>query len=142
MNEFVWKEAFNIGIEEVDEQHRSLLKLLNECEVKAKDVNQKLVFDEDDFNKIQNLINELAAYIDTHFKTEEKLMRSISYPRLEHHQNIHQMLTEQVVNLKESVDNKKKSAIKSISVLLKDWYIQHIMDEDKKIGAYMLSHNK
>jgi len=142
MNEFVWKEAFNIGIEEVDEQHRSLLKLLNECEVKAKDVNQKLVFDEDDFNKIQNLINELAAYIDTHFKTEEKLMRSISYPRLEHHQNIHQMLTEQVVNLKESAGNKKKSAIKSISALLKDWYIQHIMDEDKKIGAYMLSHKK
>ena len=63
-----------------------LLKLLNECEVKAKDVNQKLVFDEDDFNEIQNLINELTAYIDTHFKTEEKLFKI--HPGFKKHQHI------------------------------------------------------
>jgi len=28
---FIWKDSFNIGIEEIDQQHREFMELLNEC---------------------------------------------------------------------------------------------------------------
>jgi len=142
MGEFIWKKSFNIGVVEVDKQHKELLELLNKCIDEAKIIKQKAIFDEKIFSDVQNLINELVKYTDYHFKTEEKLMRSVNYPDLEHHLSIHHMLTEQVIQLKNRIDKKDKGAINSIIDLLRNWYMQHIMDEDKRIGAHVLSIKK
>ena len=139
MDEFVWKEIFSIGVDEIDKQHQALLKLLNRCIQEAEKVKKKATLGSDDFNAINDLISELAAYTDTHFKTEEQLMRSVNYPEFENHQNKHRILTEQVVHLEKNVINKETSAITSITTLLKDWYVEHILDEDKRIGAYIQS---
>lgn len=142
MAEFVWKEIFNIGVDEIDSQHQSLLTLLNKCIDEAQVVNQKPVLGEDDVSDIHTLINELEAYANNHFKAEEKLMGSVNYPELKQQLERHKFLREQVEQLKKEVNNLNKGAINSMVGLLRDWYVQHIMDEDKRIGDYIRSIQK
>ena len=139
MTEFIWKESFSIGIDEIDKQHQELLKMLNRCIKESEKGKEKSKLAGDDFNAINEIINELSAYTDTHFKTEEQLMHSVNYPELKQQQDKHRMLTGQVIQLKENVSNKEMSAVNSITALLRDWFIEHIMDEDKRIGAYIRS---
>ncbi len=131
MDQFVWKEIFSIGIDEIDSQHKTLLKCLNECLQKT-----ELTGDEAD---IHDLLTQLKTYVVIHFQTEEKLMKSVNYPEFEWHRKQHRLLTEQAEQLEKEVHSGKKHVIASLTALLRDWYIQHILEHDKRIGAYVLS---
>lgn len=131
MDEFVWKESFSIGIEEIDLQHQTLLKCLNECINKAPATLEDGV--------VLALLDEIRMYADTHFKAEENLMRSVSYPELEEQQQQHNFFVEQLAQMERAVNSGDKHVISSLAAFLRDWFVQHILEQDKRIGVYMLS---
>lgn len=131
MDQFIWKENFNIGVDEADFQHQTLLKCLNECIEKAP-------LTDEDFD-IHGLLDELKTYMDTHFKFEEELMRSVNYPELELQRKQHRLLTAQVEQMEREVNSGKRHVIVNLAALLKDWFMQHILEDDKRIGAYLIS---
>ena len=63
MATIAWKKSFSVGIKEIDEQHKYLLKLINAfSEEKKRSSDTKVLF---------GMLNELVKYADSHFTKEE-----------------------------------------------------------------------
>ena len=64
---FPWDDNFNTGLPTVDEQHRNLVRLLN-------DLAGQVAFKSDDL-VLDRLFDELADYTVYHFTSEEAIWR-------------------------------------------------------------------
>ena len=139
MTEFVWKERFNIGVQEIDHQHQSLLRILNEFIEETRRLKNKEQPTEEDFSPIFTLVRELQNYTDTHFLDEEELMQSLKYPRLKEHRKIHRSLRGHVERMEQKIETVDRNELNKMVLVLRDWYLEHILVEDKKIGTFILS---
>ncbi len=129
-----WNESFRIGIDDVDSQHQALLKCLNECMHEA-------AFAEGlaDVVEMYILLHELNTHADHHFESEERLMQKVNYPELGVHQQQHRLFEEQVGQLVRAVNSGEAPVVAYLTTFLRDWYIRHILEDDKRIGVYMHS---
>ena len=139
MTEFVWKERFNIGVQEIDSQHQSLLRILNEFIEETRRLKNIEHPSDEDFIPLYALIRDLQNYTDTHFLDEEELMQSVNYPQFEEHRKIHRGLRGRVERMEQNIDTMDKIELNKMVLVLRDWYLEHILVEDKKIGTYILS---
>lgn len=129
MEQFVWKASFALGIDEIDLQHRMLLKHLNDC-IRYASVHDSTV-------DTHGIIDDLKAYARLHFTAEESLLRKIGYPESALHQQRHRLFEEQVTQMEQAVTSGEKYAVTSLISFLKDWYMQHVLVEDKRYAEYM-----
>jgi len=129
MNLFKWKNGFDIGIAEIDEQHRSFLDCLNDCS--AQIVSEKKASID------QGLIDRLRAYAAMHFRFEENLMVAKGYPEIEQHRKMHEYFESQVAELEASITNQRGRSIESVLSFLRDWFLNHIIEQDKKYAPYV-----
>jgi hemerythrin len=119
MDLFRWKETFNTGIEEVDRQHQLFLQLLNDAHANAVAAEPGSID--------PALAAKIKAYAAMHFRYEESLMQSIALPDLERHQKEHRFFESQ---LETAFTRTDKKAAEGIFVLLRDWLLHHILEED------------
>lgn len=131
MQALIWKESFNTGIDEIDSEHQTLLQCLNECST----LSPLTVSD----TTVQDLINILMLYVASHFRTEEAFMKSINFPDLELQIQQHRLLSEQVEQIGKAFASGEKQLVTSLAALLRDWFVRHILEEDKRIGTFMAS---
>jgi hemerythrin len=81
---FKWKQEYELGIKEVDKQHKELFDIGNE--LYSFTICNSNVDRHDD---IKNIIEKLISYSEEHFKYEEFFMESHDYPDLKEHKNEH-----------------------------------------------------
>ena len=124
MNFFTWKDSFAIGVEELDRQHKVFLENLNECYQQASR-NSSAGID-------RHLHEELKNYAATHFRFEEALLQSKGYPNLESHVRQHKYFESQVAELDAKQAGGKVRTTESLFVFLRDWFLCHILEDDKK----------
>jgi hemerythrin len=124
MGFFVWKDSFNIGNELVDSQHRQFLEILN--------IYYEMMFGEKKEAVDKELINKLKNYAVTHFRSEEGLMESVGYAEIEQHRNQHKTFESMVRDFESAHLQGKSESLRNAVMLLRDWFINHILDEDKK----------
>jgi len=126
---FLWKDSFNIGNGEIDRQHRSFLEMLNEYYDSGSGATRDNIDD--------RLIVRIKEYAAMHFRFEEQLMREAGYTETEHQQKQHRYF-ESLVSDIESIHRKGRSDdLKRILLLLKDWFLQHILEEDRKFVPHI-----
>lgn len=63
MSEFGWKEIYSVGVEEIDQQHKDFLKLINRLNILQGKGDPPLL--------ISRYLRELGAYAAYHFASEE-----------------------------------------------------------------------
>jgi len=135
VSEIEWKPFYSINIEEIDNQHRKLVNMLNQL---AGSLHKGVVNEE-----IGNVLKQLVEYTRDHFSAEEKLMREIEYQGYVPHKKMHQDLTDQVVVILKNIRNGKKVDVFDMMSFLQRWLINHIVEEDMKIGkAWQSRRNK
>ena len=66
-----WNETLNIGVPEIDYQHRNLVSMLNALAKAIEEGTTDTV--------LREILDELNAYILTHFAAEERIMERIGY---------------------------------------------------------------
>ncbi len=129
-----WDDKFLTGVSEADNQHKKLVKLINELYDTMKQGKEQ--------NIIGKIIDELAKYAIVHFSTEEKLMQKYGYPGLANHKREHEIFIQKVEEFKkEQAEGKITLSIKVLN-FLKDWLINHIMGTDKEYGPFLTSRMK
>lgn len=128
---FVWSDDLSVGIQEIDEQHKVLVGLLNELHLAVSDHRGSAV--------CRGILDQLAEYTRVHFAVEESLMRILGYPDHENHKHEHEMLTGQVVDLQGKLDAGKVAISFELLHFLKVWLTKHINESDKRYGGYFLS---
>lgn len=125
---FQWSEAYNIGVQEVDEQHQVLVSLLNQLHEAIREHRGKAASRE--------ILDRLAEYTRTHFLLEESLMRLTHYPGFEVHKQQHEDLIKQVQDLQHKLDHENVAITFELLHFLKNWLTQHINDSDKRFGSF------
>ncbi|MBI9080587.1 MAG: hemerythrin family protein [Pseudodesulfovibrio sp.] len=130
MSKLDWDDILDIGLPELDNQHKRLLALSNSL-IQAMTVGKGK-------EVLQLLFEEIKGYTAYHFADEERYMRQIGYPHQEEHANIHKEMTQQVDEFREKLLNSKVSADEALD-FINNWIVAHIMKEDTKIGLFAKS---
>lgn len=129
MSHIIWKESFNIGIHELDEQHKKLIEIINEMYDAQKFGTAQII--------IKDIMNRLVDYTHYHFSMEEEMHKENRFPKINEHKLEHQEFIERLTVLKR--DSDKNNLLLSLKTLdfLKDWTINHILGSDRDFSEYM-----
>ncbi len=129
MSLIAWTDNFSVKNEIIDNQHRKLVNLVNELHDSMKEGKGK--------DALAKTFYELINYTKEHFDTEERMMQKVNFAGYFTHKKEHDILTKEVLELKEKFDTGK--AMISIEVLnfLKNWLTVHILDTDKQYVDYI-----
>ena len=71
------------------------------------------------------------------FYIEEALMQTNGYPGLERQQRQHKHFKSHVAELETSLAESNLTDAKRISTFMKDWLLNHILEEDKAFALYV-----
>lgn len=78
-----WTPALAVGVPEIDQQHQELFRRAERLIVALR---------AGDRSEVGQLVGYLTEYVAAHFESEERLMRSESYPEYGTHQAEHERL--------------------------------------------------
>jgi len=130
---FIWDESYLLGNEQVDTQHRQLFDLTNSLVISCANGSEK--------DKTKEALDFLVNYTVQHFSDEEELQKKYNYPGYENHKKLHEDFKINVASLVQRFMENK--SVKNLSVDVKttvlQWLVNHILNEDKKIGEHIKS---
>ena len=124
-----WQSCYSLGLDEIDEQHKSLVDLINKV--------WDSIVGKSDQQTVLLLVEELEKYTLAHFAAEETFMRITNYPEFGKHKIEHH-------NFIQKVAAAKKTAIKTggfsldIMYFLRDWLVDHILVSDKHYAEFAM----
>jgi hemerythrin len=120
---FPWKDAYSVGIPEIDAQHKGLIRQINELHA-AMAVGQGK-------QSLGTTLDDLVKYTEVHFNFEEGMLRRKGYATLTAHQGVHKKLTAQVIELRDKYRSGKLMLTMDVMQFLKTWLSDHIMVHDQ-----------
>lgn len=132
-NILTWNDSLKLGIDSVDEQHRSLLAMINRLD--------EAVALGHDRQTITVLLDDLIDYTRYHFGEEEKLMHESGYDTalFEEHKNEHRMFIETIVQARNQKPDNASFLLHHLLDFLFDWLYRHILGTDKKMAVRILN---
>jgi two-component system cell cycle response regulator len=118
-----WNDGLNIGVKEIDDDHKKLLNIINSLSL--------AISNNETNNIIDNIFNELKEYTKVHFKREESFLINCNYPRIKEHIHEHKTFIEKIPELKTKLTNSLNTEYaQEVSYFLTDWLFNHIIEED------------
>lgn len=135
ISNLIWKSEYNIGNLKIDQEHQKLFSIARQTLSVV-----KLKNDEKEIEKLKELITELFNYVGTHFINEEKYMKEIKYPELDKHKLFHKNMLDMLTKLISELNSMAlKDIEKSLYNFIEEYFIKHIILEDKKISLWNCS---
>lgn len=122
-----WNDKLDIGVDEMNDQHKILLDLMNRLYDGAKA--------QQNFDELVSTLEKLKNFTIKHFKEEEEYMEKTGFPGLNSHKIIHQQLLEKFVAEEQNI-LAQKSFPDSFFSFLKMWLLAHIQGIDVKYGEH------
>jgi hemerythrin len=126
---FTWSASFSIHVAEMDDHHKQLIEIANTIVEHLKNNSTR--------DSLSNVFDALVDYTRYHFAAEEKLMVLYHYPDAVRHTQRHKDLIHQVVDYtKKALDGDVPDRAAFVS-FMERWLIRHLLDEDRKYGAFL-----
>lgn len=124
---FPWREDFNTGIELIDQQHRELVRLLNQLAEKFVGGSHSI--------ELEYVLEQLGDYADYHFSTEEAIWHSHLGCEEEYRQHCdsHRHFFDHITRLRSTVDS-PEFCIRSLLDYLTRWLAFHILYNDRQMA--------
>jgi len=116
-----------VGIDSIDEHHRYLFRLTSSL--------QEAIVQQRGSKKIAKVLKALKQYSIIHFREEERMMRHYGSPHLAVQTSQHKYFIKQLENFWEIFRNHPLSLGFEMIYYLRDWLVEHIQKEDKKLAA-------
>lgn len=126
-----WSPELSVGIEEIDEQHKVLVGMVNK-------LYNETVIKQGGLAVTHSVLQELVHYTIIHFSVEESLFRVFDYPHYDNHKKQHEDLKRQVVAIYDQVSSGKETVNIELIMFLRKWLKTHIMKDDKTSSAFLL----
>lgn len=134
MSYVTWSDDLSVGIEEIDNQHKQFIEMINELHLAMKSGKTATT--------LPQILTKLGDYVVFHFSHEEKIMQSYNFPDYIAHKTIHDKFTKEVKKLFDDLASAKTLLSIDVMKSLKDWLVAHIMGQDKKYSVYIKNHQK
>ena len=129
-----WQPDFATGVAIIDDQHRILIKMLNQASVELTDYSP--------LSDLERIVQGLLSYAGYHFQTEEKLMAEYGYAagssaNAAEHIRQHREFAAKVVAVKAQVQSGQRIPKADLESFLTTWLTDHILNTDRKFGAFI-----
>jgi hemerythrin len=129
MEPIQWSEEFSVGVEELDQQHQQLIKMLNRLLSKRETTDTHS-------ETISDTLQMMTRYAHKHFKSEENLMKAYNYPGLEEHKKEHLAYRRKAGDFSTATILGIESVPEILIAYLFDWWTHHILDQDMKYKSF------
>jgi hemerythrin-like metal-binding protein len=124
-----WGEQFLLGIEEMDEEHKIIVEYTNDLEA-AMLVGRGGVV-------IEDLLQKITVYAQSHFSHEEELMRNSGYPGLAKHKEEHDLFLKRIDEYYKQLEHRDIATPIDVLNFLRDWLQHHLLKVDKRYADYL-----
>jgi hemerythrin-like metal-binding protein len=127
---FVWEKSYETGIDQIDEDHKQLVKLINDLYEAMQDGSGGAL--------LLPIFSALKHYTETHFTREERFMTTCDAPEQESHFREHKQMARQLADLERR--HREGEAAISLQTLsfLRDWLKTHICVIDKAMTSHAI----
>jgi hemerythrin-like metal-binding protein len=128
MEEIIWKDEFSVGVDQMDEQHKKIIAMINRLIREQKVVTEP--------ETVAKLLTEMTDYTREHFRAEEYLMSEYGYDRKESQVKQHKDFIRKTMEFC-SASNVGPNIL-SVALLeyLSTWLVDHILEEDMQYKAF------
>ena len=125
----VFSDAHLLGVAEIDEQHRQLVRLVNRL--------NRAVNGDEDAGEVADLFAQLFEATRLHFDTELRYMQQYAYPATAVHDHEHKRLLDDLSRMaSETTPGNELLILQRV----KDWMLDHIHGPDRQLGHYLVRH--
>jgi hemerythrin len=125
-----WDNAYSVGIELIDDQHKELVRMTNELSLGCqKGGSEAEIY----FMKV---IQGAVKYVKTHFTTEEIIMDRLKYPEYLEHKKEHEGFVAEVLRDVKAFEKGGKLVPLEFAQFLQKWVLNHIAKSDKRYAAF------
>jgi methyl-accepting chemotaxis protein len=125
-----WGKSLMVDIPTIDEQHKQLVRLMNDLHKSMKSRESALA--------MERILGRLVDYTVMHFGTEEELFKKYNYPEREQHTAIHKKLVARVGDFQKKLKSGDATVSMDLMDFLKDWLVNHIKGTDAKYAPFLL----
>lgn len=115
-----WRDAFNIDLPEVDNEHRHLFGLVAQL----------------DLATIGPTVEALLDYVVIHFTHEQRLMEQSGYPGFAEHLKLHEQFGTAVADFLGADNTWTQERVEELRKFLNRWLVGHIMTHDLRFGNW------
>ncbi len=130
----ILEKKFHTGLVWQDFQHKELMDLFIKLKKARKNKTDKDAF--------RFSIAFLSMYVNHHFKLEEEYMDIYYYPDRESHKKEHRSYIKTLKEFRSNHKTYSDEAMDQLMTKIKDWILNHILGDDKNLGAYILKAEK
>ena len=124
MTTTAWQKEYELGIPEIDFQHRKYVTTVGELE-QAIAAGRSAEF-------LDSLFSEIGAYMTIHFATEERYFdRFGCYPEAQQHRHAHRKFAEGIAKLQADFTADPARLSAEVASILRQWLLDHIILMDK-----------
>lgn len=131
----VLDDSYLLGIPSIDDQHKHLIFLCNKFRAELMKCESGEI--KEWYAALQDALKETSEYIETHFSTEEKLMRASQYDEYDYHKFCHKSFVETVSENVVALESATIESAFEFAEYLRDWILTHILYEDKRLADHV-----
>jgi hemerythrin-like metal-binding protein len=127
-----WSSKYSVGVEALDNQHKALMKALNDLHAAAMMGKAK--------EAAGPLIRQIISVANEHFAAEVKLMQAFKFPGLAAHRTKHAELAAQFRELVARHEKGDTTVYTQMLYFMRDWQTSHMQTDDREYAAWIDSH--
>ncbi|MDR3322710.1 MAG: bacteriohemerythrin [Zoogloeaceae bacterium] len=124
-----WSNAFILGIETIDEQHRWLVEATNR-------LHDQIESQCPDARIVEEILEGLVEYTMNHFILEEELFHRLGYPDTAAHNEEHNEFTRSAIELLLKFEQ-GDAVTEDTLEFLQAWLVHHILQVDKAYVPFL-----
>lgn len=129
MATLIWNPDLDIGIYEIDTQHRSLVAIANQlCDAIESGREARTV---------EWILDALLMQIRLHFQTEEKFMRRCGQQDFSSHKREHRQMLKAMRRFMRQYRGDGESVAEELLLFVHRWLEDHLNGEDRLLGEYV-----
>ena len=87
--------------------------------------------------EINEILNQLTAYSELHFMSEELLMRLYAYPDYDDHVHDHEAMTEYLNKIMKTINAGQDSMVMKTANDMREFLLAHISTRDESLTEYL-----
>ncbi|HJV25419.1 MAG TPA: bacteriohemerythrin [Aromatoleum sp.] len=124
-----WTRDLEVGVAEIDDDHRVMLAMLNRMTKAHGHVDAQAV------------LEELGRYTLHHFEREERLMAECAYEFADKHRCEHRALYEEI---RHQIDDliARERRLTELAKFMQRWLLRHILGEDRLLALAVRRHRE
>ena len=126
---FTWNDSYSVSVQQFDDQHKVLFKLINDL--------HEAMLQGKGRERMSGITAELLQYTKNHFRDEEAALLRAHYPKLVEHKKMHDAFTAKVHEFDKECRSGRSNLSLDVMVFLRDWLSDHILKIDKQYVTYI-----